>query len=247
MLAYAQVTPSFVNGELQNQITDAIKAAPTLLAASQKWADVMFTAFPNTALVRVYATVRFEQLPAFDQAFVKNAVAKSELQGQLTNQTQVLSLLGTRGRRPAWNDRLQSRGHLSIPLLSGQFVESIPMLAQMLAQFGLGTGWIDRDEADITLRVMGQVGAVFYVPDAATFRDSADRLVIPAQDFVQAERVRTVFGLGGTYLGQNRAMCLLLCFTKEKLERSVVEGFLPLISCFKIATMPLVYAGTLFA
>ncbi|MFH0940065.1 MAG: hypothetical protein V1899_12410 [Planctomycetota bacterium] len=44
------------------------------------------------------------------------------------NETLVLSLMGTRGDEPAWNDRRSSAGHIGIPLASADFINKIPMM-----------------------------------------------------------------------------------------------------------------------
>ncbi len=56
-----------------------------------------------------------------------------------------------------------------------------------------------------------------------------------AQDFVAEHNIRTVFGLGGSYL--NGSFVTVIIFTRETIEQSKVESFMSLVNTFKSATM----------
>lgn len=51
--------------------------------------------------------------------------------------TQCLILLDTAGDRPEWNFRRGSESHQAVPLIDKDFVRGIPMISQLIQQFGL--------------------------------------------------------------------------------------------------------------
>ncbi len=81
--------------------------------------------------------------------------------------------------------------------------------------------------------------------DAKTRVDQQNRKIVSAQDFVAAHDIKTVFGLGGSYL--NGSFVTIIIFTREFVEQSQAEGFMLLVNAFKIATMRLVMQGAIFA
>lgn len=93
----------------------------------------------------------------------------------------------------------------------------------------LGGGWI----------------GTFYVPDASAALDSRNRPIISAQDFVQEHGVRTVFGLGGLYAQGN--LLTILLFTRDRLDKTQVAEFTPLIPLLRAATSQLVREKKFFA
>ena len=139
------------------------------------------------ALVRFYKTPAFGALPPDEQAFARR------LLGDLppVPAMKCLTLLATAGDEPAWNSPRDSRGHRAIPLPSVQMVESAPMIAALIRQFGLTI------EAVITPPKMadslaGKTYNVFHVPEAL------GNAAIPAQDeFVIPYRIRSALGFGG--------------------------------------------------
>lgn len=80
--------------------------------------------------------------------------------------------------------------------------------------------------------------------DAARASDSLGRLIIPAQDFVAANHIVSVFGQGGAYV--DGTIVASIFFTREALSRTDAERFAPLASMFKSRTSRLVAAGRLF-
>lgn len=217
-----------------------------LQEAAQECARLLYEEFRESiVLARVFATLPFRDLSAPVKTFVTGLAAAKQLLPLLRDDTQVLSLLGTYGAEPAWGDRLQSRGHLGIPLLSASFVESIPMVARMMSDMGIGADWFDKLEPDILVRSLGRAAGVFYVRDAKTWLDRQNRKIVSAQDFVEAHDVKTVFGLGGSYL--NGSFVTVIVFTRETLEQSQVETFMSLVNIFKGATISLVMGGAIFA
>lgn len=217
-----------------------------LQEAAQKCARLLYEEFrESVVLARVFVTLPFRDLTPPVKAFVTGLAEARELLPQLHDDTQVLSLMGTCGAEARWDDRLQSGGHLGIPLLSESFIESIPMVARMMSDMGIGSDWFDKMEPDILVKSLGRAAGVFYVRDAKTWLDRQNRKIVSAQDFVEAHDVRTVFGLGGSYL--NGSFVTVIIFTRETLEQSQIESFMSLVNTFKGATIGLVMGGAIFA
>jgi hypothetical protein len=240
-----EATNSYFHDTLKRR-TATVAQAPTLQDAAQTFVEGLYADFGSTLLVRLYTTVPYGQLPTTTRSFADNIARSACVLDQVGSETQVLCLMGTQGKRAQWCDRLHSRGHLAIPLVSSKFVQKIPMIARLLGEFGIGTDWLNEaDKGSIIAKSMGKTATVFYVPDAATFRDSFNRLVIPVQDFVVENNVKTVFGVGGAYA--NGSICTVLFFVTETLDRSVADRFLPIVNFFKQSTTSMMMAGRLFA
>jgi hypothetical protein len=157
--------------------------------------------------------------------------------GKLTATTMTLSLAGTSGLAPPWNDRRKSEGHVSIPLLTREFVEALPMVTRLMNDIGAGLAWIDKGETSLFEEVLGS--KVFFVANAAEALDSNGRRIIPAGEFVSKFGVRTVFGMGGSYL-DGKTLAALILFTNEPLTMEKVRPFSTLMPSFISRSMPAV-------
>ena len=93
--------------------------------------------------------------------------------------------------------------------------------------------------------MLGGSNGTFYVPDAVSAVDDAGRHIIPGREFVRRHGVRSVFGMGGSYLDGTLAVAII--FTRELLDRVVVGRFPSFISTFKTATAELQAAGAIFS
>ena len=233
--------------EVLDAMRPDVSSAATLEEAAQSVARRLHAELPaSTPLVRVYALVPHRELPEDVRAFVAGLAERTDGgQSPLAATTPVLSLLGTYGSKPEWQDRKLSRGHKGIPLVSAAFVDAIPMMARLLRELGVELSWLDDAPEIMTRRLLGGFNGVFYVEDAKTVRDVKGRLVIPATDFVEAEGVRTVFGMGGFYPDGTMIVCTV--FTRERLPRPAVERFTSLISMLKGGTFPVVRERRFFA
>lgn len=94
------------------------------------------------------------------------------------------------------------------------------------------------------VKSFGRMARVLYVEDAATTCTNDGFNIVPDQDFVAANGLKTVLGLGGAYL--NRSIVTALLFTNEIIPQRAVEKFMPLINTFKVATMKLVAEKRVF-
>lgn len=169
------------------------------------------------ALVRFYKTHLFGKLDKSLQQFAMKTAGDAHL----TPETRCLTLVGSAGEHPSWNDRRKSRGHQAIPLLSVEMIERAPMIAQLLKEFGVPLAEVvsKRVEAPaIVEKVEGSTYNVFHVEDAA------GSPYIPAQDdFVNPYNVKSVIGFGGSMaMGEIFAVIM---FTKVSVTRANARRF----------------------
>ena len=231
---------------LERRFQKAIHAASALEVAAQTYARTVYEPLRDSiVLLRVFVTMPFEALPAENQAFVRSLSESAGIGGQISADTLVLSLLGTMGLESAWCDRRNSANHIGIPLVSHDFIAEIPMISRMLKQFGVNLDWIDRKDKAVFGTTFGTQSGVFYVDDAATAVDGQGRKIIPAQDFVERYGIKTVYGIGGGYLG-TPVYATIIAFCRDSIEGERVETFRSHIDRFKVETESLVQAGRIF-
>lgn len=246
MLSIAKFTYRDILG-FQDTLRSALRDSTSLEQAAQRITDTVWETFSDTAvLTRCFVTVPYQSLPLSDQGFVQRSLKHTGAAESIPANSIVLSLMGTRGRQPEWNNRKLSRDHLGIPLVSTGFIEEIPMLSRLLQELGVDPGWFHLERGGFTESKLGagQVG-VFFVQDATGAIDAQGRLIISAQEFVQEYGVKSVFGLGGVY--GDGTVLILLVFTQELLEKTQVNALTHLIVLIKSATADLLKAGALFA
>ncbi|MFN2453191.1 MAG: hypothetical protein ABR577_03125 [Pyrinomonadaceae bacterium] len=213
--------------------------------AAQRCVRLLYEEFEESiVLARLFVTLPFRSLPARDKSFVEDLAGAKNITPLLHEKTPVLSLLGTYGVQAEWTDRYKSKWHLGIPLVTASFVESIPMVSRLMNDMGIELDGLDRSGSDILVKSLGQTAGVFYVRDAKTQVDPQNRKIVSAQDFVAAHDIKTVFGLGGSYL--NGSFVTIIIFARESVEQSHAERFMLLINTLKIATMSLVMQEKIF-
>ncbi len=119
------------------------------------------------------------------------------------------------------------------------------MIARLLRELGVPLDWIDSHDARRIVTTIGSATGLFYVEDASRATDDQGRKVIPAQDFVSAHGVKSVFGTGGAYPGGQ--ILVLVVFCRDRVPRASAELFLPLADLFRGKTASLVAPATVFA
>jgi len=238
----------YSSGEIKDfrrRLQEALRDVTTLQEAAQGCARLFYEEFSESiVLARLFVSLPLKDLPVRDQAFVTALARAKEIRPLLTDKTPVLSLLGTFGAQAAWSDRYKSQAHLGIPLVTANFVESIPMVARLMTDMGIGSDWFDKLGPEILVKNLGRAAGVFYVRDAKTWLDGRNRKIVSAQDFVIAHNIKTVFGLGGSYL--NGSFVTMIMFTRETIAQSQAEAFMLLVNTFKTATLGLVMKGAIF-
>lgn len=232
-----------------SNLTDSIRSqastASNLEAAAQTLVESTYRAFEDSSvLVRLYVTVPFSELPDFNANFVRNLAQSTGVSQELKDDTQVLSLLGTFGKEEKWRDRMQSQGHVGIPLVSAKFVGEIPMISRLLQQIGVGLDWVDPQDIKIVAKDPEKLSGMFYLKDAAVETDSKGRKVIPMQDFVSQYGVKTVFGFARGY--DTGAMAVLVVFAGEEIDKNKANSFETLATAFQAATASQVTESRIF-
>jgi hypothetical protein len=228
--------------DLREQIAANAAGAVSVEEVAQGFTANMIAMFSGIVLARLFLVVPLARLPDSEQVFARGIAG--DVAG-IDATTRVLSLVGTSGRAPEWGDRHRSRGHLAIPLVNRAFVQGVPMIAKLLADLEIDLAALDDGKPIATRRMLGGRNGAFYVPDAATALDARGRKIIPAEDFVRAQKVGSVFGMGGAYLDGTLAVAVF--FTDEKnLDRLFADRFASLISTFKMATSKLLADGRIY-
>jgi hypothetical protein len=188
-----------------------------------------------SVLVRFYKTHAFRDLPEELRGFGRHLMPSADLQ----DSTKCLTLLATAGDEPEWNDRKRSKGHKAIPLPSADVVKQIPMIAQLVRQFGLEVTSLVETRADIIKDLDQRTYNVFYVPNA---RQSP---FIPAQDdFVVPWGVESVLGFGGVLPEGN--LFAVIMFARVSIPQPTAEMFRTVALNVKMAILPFA-AGPTFA
>ncbi len=237
---FGETTWAGIDG-LRGQIQTCATAG-TVQEAAQAFTALMSARFETLVLARLFVVLPFERLPVADQAA---ATALVNGDARLTATTRVLSLLGTTGRQPRWNDRTLSEGHRAIPLLDQQFVQGIPMIARLLGDLEIDLASLADGRPIATRRMLGGSNSTFFVDRASSAKDAQGRFVIPSQKFVKDHAIETVFGMGGSWFDGTLAVAIFFC--AETIERLVVDRFPSLISNFKMATSKLIQGRHLYS
>ena len=238
-------TTSSMIADLWHEMEQRIHQSKNLEEAAQELAKALHTEFvESVVLARVYFTVPFDALPAPNRTFVQNLVDSAGSASELKPATPVLSLVGTHGQSPDWNDRRKSKGHVGIPLTSSDFVDEIPMISRLLKELGLSLDWVDTQDPEIVEK-MDRAAGLFFVENAASATDHHGRKIIPAQDFVADYDVKTVFGVGGGYAGGQ--ILVIVAFCRDVIPRETGSRFVALRDAFKAKTSALVESERIFA
>jgi hypothetical protein len=180
-------------------------------------------------------------------------VANSEnITDLVQDDTLVLTLMGTRGGE---KNLRNTRYAFGIPLASSDFVDSIPIVSQLLKELGFELNWRTKQESliqeqDVETASTGFLAGMLYVPDAQhavngkgkKLLNVVDRLSLYSLESVTD--VQTIFGIGGVYI--QGPFIAVIFFSRETLDRIQVERFMPLANYFKTATLNLVMDKKLF-
>lgn len=187
---------------------------------------------PACALVRLYKTQLYGALDPEQQAFA------TEVLGEVPGpEVRCLTLLGTAGDRPEWNDPALSRGHRAIPLPSELVVERLPMVAQLIRQLGLDVGAVVAPPTGAAIIPLAQqTNDVFHVAEAV------GSPYLPAQDdFVVPAGIRSAVGFGGIMLSGDFFAVLL--FAKVPVSLQVARTLKILGLSVRTRLLPFAHTG----
>ncbi len=219
---------------VRDGITKQIAGVPTLERAAVAFTATLRRSFETCALARLFVLAPLKRLPEAEQGWARDLASSIGHAAEVSPETPTLCLLGSAGIEPAWNDRTKSAGHRAIPLLDRNFIANAPMIAGLLHALHLDPQQRETG-GPIQLRPMaGGLNARFFVEDAAISVDEQDRHVIASRPFVTRYGIKSVFGMGGSYVTGEIAIAII--FTTEKLTATEVDRYTTFISTFKMAT-----------
>jgi serine phosphatase RsbU (regulator of sigma subunit) len=140
----------------------------------------------QTALVRFYGTAALGALPEAERAYAGSRRLPLE------DTTTCLTLLGTAGVEPPWNDRRNSVAHRVVPLVDADHVATMPMIAALLLQLGIDVEALAAGQPDVVVKSADGSCRIFHVEQAS------GSPLIPDQDFVAAHGIECSIGFGGS-------------------------------------------------
>ena len=153
--------------DLWASVESDVNEATSLEQAAQALDTALHTRLSeSTVLARVFVTADLASLPEDIERFVKTLAESSGVAGGLQDSTSVLSLIGTSGIKPEWNDRRRSEAHLGVPLISADFVDDVPMMSSLLKDLGLPLDWMEHRGTGVVQRIIGQSAGLFFVENA---------------------------------------------------------------------------------
>ena len=187
------------------------------------------------ALVRFYKTHPYGQLASGLQEFASGVMGGAPESQDM----KCLTMMATAGEHADWNSRSTSNGHRAIPLASADFVGGIPMIAQLVSQFGIEMGSVISPDPNVIGDLARQTFNTFHIANAV---DSPN---IPAQDdFVKPYGVKSVLGFGGVI--SSGELLVVITFSKVSIPAATAFSFRELSANVKEAVEPFV-GGAVFA
>ena len=179
------------------------------------------------ALVRFYKTHPFGSLNDDLQRF-----ARRILRGQPESPAmRCLTLMATIGEQPEWNATETSVGHQAIPLPSPEIVSQVPMIANLIKQFGLEIDAVLTPDPYFLMELEQRTYNVFHVSQAV------GSSYIPAQrEFVIPFGIHSVLGFGGMLPSGN--LFVVILFSKAHIPRETADLFKPLSLSVKLTVLP---------
>src|SRR5262245_34104456 len=114
---------------------------------------------PGCVLCRFFLTQPLGALPDDLRRFARRLLGADPPAPDL----KCLTLLATVGERPAWNRRAASVGHQAIPLPSPELLTQLPMIAQLVRQFGLEPGLLLKTDPALLVDHGQRTYNVFHV------------------------------------------------------------------------------------
>jgi hypothetical protein len=187
------------------------------------------------ALIRFYKTYPYGQLAYGLQEFASGIMGGTPKSQEM----KCLTMMATAGEHADWNSRSTSSGHRAIPLASADFVGGIPMIAQLVSQFGIEMGSVISPEPNVIGDLARQTFNTFHIADVV------DSPYIPAQDdFVKSYGVKSVLGIGCVL--SSGELFVVIMFSKVSIPASTASSFRDLSANVKEAVEPFV-GGAVFA
>ena len=215
-------------------LRDVVDRAESMEEATELMVRFLYSEFhqPESeasafSMVRLFKTHRYDELPPDLRAFAADKLGHEPW----LPQTKCLTLLATAGDRDDWNDRRSSKDHQAIPLPSVGMVNSTPMIARLVSQFGLKTRDIIDPDSDMLLDLEQKSYNVFYEPDAAS-----SKYITVQDDFVIREGIQSCLGFGGMLPSGN--LFAVIMFSKVRISPDVASMFRTVALSAKLGLLP---------
>lgn len=225
-----------------------IKELNTAEEVAQAFIDLIYEYFQESlVLLRLFSSVPYSALSAQDKQLVDKKAIDTGTVHLYKDGTPILTLLGTRGQKSEWNERNKSQGFRCIPLVSGAYVASLSMLAmqfrKMNFDFELFDAW---DKTFVAKGRADQYSGMLYVNHSGSDKDEQGRMIVPRQEFVAENNVRTTLGFGSGY-SNHPTVVTLFAFTNEILNESMMKSFTALLEAYLEKTRGLVEKGRILS
>jgi hypothetical protein len=234
-------------GLLQKSVK-GIKGIDTAEELAQEFINIIYEYFGESlVLLRLFSSVPYSALVPYDKQLVDKKAKDSGSVHPYDDGTPILTLLGTRGRKSDWNERSKSQGFRCIPLVSSEYVASLSMLSMQFKKMNFDLGLLDKWDTGIVARgnADGYAG-MLYVNQADVDKDEQGRMIVPRQEFVAEENVKTVFGFGSGY-SDHPTIVTLFAFTNEILNESLMKPFSSLVEAYISLSKEQVRNGRIFS
>jgi hypothetical protein len=98
-----EATNSYFHETLKKRVA-TMSNLPTLEEAAQTFVEGLYADFGTAVLVRLYTTMPYANLSPATKTFADSIAKSAAVYDQVGPDTQVLCLMGTQGKRPAWCD-----------------------------------------------------------------------------------------------------------------------------------------------
>ncbi len=231
----------------ESDLKKSLPALRTLEEIGARATSLLYSKFKESiVLTRLYATLPHHRLPEGDQRFLQTVPRFARVAPLIGKDTTILSLMGSAGEAHEWNARLNSKGHLGIPLVSQDFVETLPMVSRTFKELGVPMEGLVTVKQGVETSTFGRLGGMFYVEEATKAKDEQGRFIIPAQDFVQRYGVQTVFGTIGRYISGGTYVVLIV-FCRDQVTKYVAHEFMSLANAITACTVGVAQAGRYFS
>jgi len=215
---------------------------------AQAFVDIVFERFQSSlVLLRLFLSLPYSVLPPQDQQLVDKKANDTGTRHLYRDTTPVLTLLGTRGQKSDWNQRSKSHGFRCIPLVSSGYVASLSMLSMQLKAMKFDLTLLDR--WDNTIAASGHADeytGMFYVRHSGTDKDEQGRMIVPRQEFVTENNVKTTLGFGTGY-SDHPTIVTLFAFTNEILGKTEMEPFTTLLQSYLSISGTIMKSGKIFS
>ena len=187
------------------------------------------------ALVRFVKTHPYGQLSSGLQEFASGILGSAPESPDM----KCLTMMATAGEHADWNSPTTSNGHRAIPLASADFVGQIPMVAQLISQFGIDMASVISPDPNVIGDLARKTFNTFHIADAV------GSPYIPAQDdFVIPYGVKSVLGFGSVLSSGD--LIVVIMFSKVSIPVATASSFRELSVNVKEAIEPFV-GGAVFA